>query len=156
MTLKSFYPVRFNDCDPFGHLNNARYIDYMLNAREDHLQEYYQLDLKHFQQNGMGWVVRHHDIQYVRPAVYGERVAIVSNLLELADSHLVVEMLMFNEEMDVLKAILWTKFTCINLRTGKKEKHTDDFMTFARDKVVPGIDVAAGIRTRMKSFFNPA
>ncbi len=25
--------IRFQDCDPFGHLNNARYIDYFVNAR---------------------------------------------------------------------------------------------------------------------------
>ena len=30
--------TRFSDCDPFGHLNNARYIDYFINAREDHLR----------------------------------------------------------------------------------------------------------------------
>ena len=29
--------VRFQDCDPFGHLNNARYIDYFLNARQDQI-----------------------------------------------------------------------------------------------------------------------
>ncbi len=29
--------VRFNDCDPLGHLNKCTVYDYMLNAREDHL-----------------------------------------------------------------------------------------------------------------------
>ena len=28
--LKSRAKVRFQDCDPFNHLNNARYIDYFL------------------------------------------------------------------------------------------------------------------------------
>ena len=37
--------IRFQDCDPFGHLNNARYLDYFINAREDHLAEYYDLDI---------------------------------------------------------------------------------------------------------------
>jgi acyl-CoA thioester hydrolase len=37
----SFYTVRFNDCDPLGHLNNSKYIDYFLNAREDHLKEHF-------------------------------------------------------------------------------------------------------------------
>jgi acyl-CoA thioesterase FadM len=45
MQPKSFYTVRFSDCDPMGHLNNARYIDYMLNAREDHLKQAYQINL---------------------------------------------------------------------------------------------------------------
>ena len=35
--------IRFPDCDPFNHLNNAHYLDYFINAREDHLM------------NGMGF-----------------------------------------------------------------------------------------------------
>jgi len=33
--LQSTYQVRFQDSDPFRHLNNARYLDYFVNARED-------------------------------------------------------------------------------------------------------------------------
>ena len=33
--------IRFIDCDPIGHLNNSKYLDYMLNAREDHVEDYY-------------------------------------------------------------------------------------------------------------------
>ncbi len=43
--------IRFQDCDPFGHLNNARYIDYFINAREGHLVEYYNLDIYERQNN---------------------------------------------------------------------------------------------------------
>ena len=37
------YKIRFNDGDLFGHLNNSRYLDYFINAREDHLKEYITL-----------------------------------------------------------------------------------------------------------------
>ena len=37
--------VRFADCDPFNHLNNSKYIDYFINAREDHLIKYYYFDI---------------------------------------------------------------------------------------------------------------
>ena len=33
--------IRFSDCDPIGHLNNVKYLEYMLNAREDHVEEFY-------------------------------------------------------------------------------------------------------------------
>jgi acyl-CoA thioesterase FadM len=33
--------VRFSDCDPIGHLNNVKYLDYMFNAREDHVETFY-------------------------------------------------------------------------------------------------------------------
>jgi acyl-CoA thioesterase FadM len=45
LTPKSFYTIRFGDCDLFGHLNNARYLDYFINAREEHLKERYQVQL---------------------------------------------------------------------------------------------------------------
>ncbi len=47
-TPHSLYTIRFTDCDPFGHLNNGRYIDYLLNAREDHLKTEYGVDLSQF------------------------------------------------------------------------------------------------------------
>lgn len=149
--LQSFYTIRFNDSDPFGHLNNARYIDYFLNAREDHLKEYYQIDLRHFAAQGIGWVVSMHEIQYIRPAKYNERVCIQSELLELADSHLLVEMLMLDEAAEIPKAILWTKFTCINIKTGKRENHSADFMDFARALLVPGRDGQGGLRGRVEA-----
>ncbi len=103
MELQSTYRVRFNDCDPLGHLNNARYIDYMLNAREDHLGEFYQSSLPQFHRQGLAWVVKTHEIQYIRPAFYNEKVTIVSRLVELTDTYLLVEMLMFDEKQQALK-----------------------------------------------------
>ena len=55
-TPHSLYTIRFTDCDLFGHLNNGRYIDYLLNAREDHLKTEYGLDLTDFYKQGVvGW-----------------------------------------------------------------------------------------------------
>lgn len=54
----STYKIRFSDCDLFGHLNNARYLDYFLNAREDHLKEAYNIDLTQFLQQDMAWLIK--------------------------------------------------------------------------------------------------
>ena len=150
LTPRSYYTIRFSDCDPFGHLNNARYIDYFLNAREDHLKEAYQMDLRQYAAKGMGWVVSGHEIQYIRPANYNERVCIQSELLELADSYLVAEMLMLDEAAENVRAIVWTKFTCINLKTGKRDNHSPEFMEFARTLLVPGKDMQGGLRARIE------
>jgi len=147
--LQSFYTVRFNDCDPFSHLNNARYIDYFINAREDHLRDNYQMRLSDFAKRGIGWVVTSHEIYYMRPAVYNEAVSIQSVVLELGEGHLLVEMLMQDEARQNSKAIMWSKFTCINLKTGKRENHPDDFMEFAKQVVADDIDVNGGIKGRI-------
>jgi YbgC/YbaW family acyl-CoA thioester hydrolase len=75
----SLYTVRFGDCDPFGHLNNARYLDYFINAREDHLKESYQLHISDFAEQGISWLVGRHEISYLRPASYSEVVFIGSS-----------------------------------------------------------------------------
>ena len=33
-TLQSTVKIRFQDCDPFNHLNNAAYLNYFVNARD--------------------------------------------------------------------------------------------------------------------------
>ena len=147
--LQSFYTVRFNDCDPFSHLNNARYIDYFINAREDHLRDNYQMRLSDFAKRGIGWVVTSHEIYYMRPAVYNEAVSIQSVIVELGEGHLLVEMLMQDEARQNNKAIMWSKFTCINLKTGRRENHPDDFMGFAKQVVADDIDVNGGIKGRI-------
>lgn len=154
--LQSYYTVRFPDCDPFGHLNNSRYIDYFLNAREDHLKEFYQLELDSFYKNGLGWMVSSHQVQFLKPALYNEKICIQSCLIDMGDSHLLVEATMWNEARSVCKAIQWTKFIHVNLKTGKKEKHRDEFATFLNSVLFDGIDLAGGLEKRVASLLAPA
>jgi YbgC/YbaW family acyl-CoA thioester hydrolase len=152
---RSFYTVRFSDCDPMGHLNNARYIDYMLNAREDHLKQAYQINLLEYHKQGIAWVVRRHDIQYLRPAFYNETVCIESRLIELTDSHVLVEMLMYDENQTTLKAIMWTNFTSVDVKTGRRKEHTEAFMDFAAAVKVNDVNIHGGLTERIKSLQNP-
>ena len=153
MHNQTYYTVRFNDCDPFGHLNNSKYIDYMLNAREDHLSQFHNIELGDFHKQGFGWVVTNHEIQYIRPAAYNEKVCIQSDLIEAGDSHLLVEMRMYDERANTLKTILWTRFTCVNMKTAKKEIHPPDFMSLVNPMVVPDINTRHGLKGRLAEIF---
>lgn len=155
MQLKSYYTVRFNDCDPLGHLNNARYLDYMLNAREDHLREYYQLTLPDFHKKGLAWVVRSHEIQYIRPAWYNEKVCIESRLIELTDAYVLVELLIYDEKETTLKAIAWTNFTCIDPQSGRRKTHSPEFMELATPMEAHDVKVEAGLTERVKQLLTP-
>jgi YbgC/YbaW family acyl-CoA thioester hydrolase len=148
---KSPYRIRFSDCDPLGHLNNARYIDYFLNAREDHLREGYALQLSDFLEKGSYWVVTGHEILYRRPVVYNEVVSIASALIGLEEHTLWVEMQMWNESETELKALLWTRFTVVDTKTGRKSKHTDAFMAFAKDIVYGEGLLHQGLTARMQT-----
>ena len=150
MELKSTYTIRFNDCDPLGHLNNSRYIDYLLNAREDHLKEFYNLTLPEFHRKGLAWVVKKHEIQYLRPAFYTEQVTVLSRLIELTEAYLLVELLMLDQKEQSVKAIMWTNFTCIDPQTGRRKDHTPEFMELARTMDLHPVDLPAGIEVRVK------
>ncbi|MGN6420083.1 MAG: acyl-CoA thioesterase [Pseudobacter sp.] len=151
MELKSFYIVRFPDCDPLAHLNNSRYLDYFLNAREDHLRENFNILITDWLKQGIGWVVRQHQIQYLRPAFYNEKICITSQIIALESSELMVELKMFDESESSLKAILWTTFTAVDPKTGKRKELTAEFNELAQKLGIAEVDVAAGITERVKA-----
>ena len=56
-TLSSKAKIRFQDCDPFNHLNNGSYINYFMNHREDELIKNYDIDVyKMASTLGKSWV----------------------------------------------------------------------------------------------------
>lgn len=124
------YTVRFQDCDPMGHLNNARFIDYILNAREDHLLNHYNISLQDYLQRGFAWVVATHEIVYLKPCLYNEKILIQTALNQFGETDLLVEGLMMNADKTQIKALLWTRYVFVNIKTSKREVHPPGLMKF--------------------------
>ncbi len=148
--LQSNYVIRFSDCDPFAHLNNARYLDYFLNAREDHLKTHYDLDLSSFYRKGIGWVIAQHEIAYLRPANLNEQVCIQSGLIDAGEDSLFLECVMFDEKLKQVKSVMHTRFIHVNLATGKKVAHEKEFQEFLVDKVVADTDGKTSLNERIE------
>jgi thioesterase-3 len=122
--LSSSYKIRFQDCDPFNHLNNASYINYFLNAREDHLLDNYNFDVfENLKTNGHAWIVVSNQICYLNPAIVIENVLIESQLIAFTSKSVQIEMRMWNESKNKLKAMLWTNFVYFNIQTQKATDH---------------------------------
>lgn len=122
--LSSSYKIRFQDCDPFNHLNNASYINYFLNAREDHLLDNYNFDVfENLKTNGQAWVVVSNQICYLNPANVIESVLIESQLITFTSKSVQIEMRMWNESKSKLKAMLWTNFMYFDVQTQKATNH---------------------------------
>ncbi|MDA8596202.1 MAG: acyl-CoA thioesterase [Flavobacteriaceae bacterium] len=127
--LSSSTRIRFQDCDPFNHLNNGRYIDYFINAREDHLMEYYDLNLFDLvKKEGIGWVVSSSKLSFIRPVFTMEHVKIESQIIEFGRNHTLVELRMFSEEDGLIKSFAWINFVHFNLKTNKVSAHQERFM----------------------------
>lgn len=123
-TQETTHLIRFQDCDPFGHLNNARFIDYFINAREDHLLQFHDFDMYTYsKQTGKAWVVGGHQIAYFSPANLMEKVMISSVLVEWNEHDILLEMSMWNEHKTQLKSVIWTRFVHVSLKEMKKTAH---------------------------------
>ena len=84
--LTSTIKIRFQDCDPFNHLNNAKYIDYFINTREDQVKDHYDLDIfKMMEAEKKGWVIGLNQIAYFIPASTMETVKIQSSLFHFSE-----------------------------------------------------------------------
>ncbi|TRX37476.1 acyl-CoA thioesterase [Flavobacterium sp. ZT3R18] len=146
----SKYKIRFTDCDMFGHLNNSRYLDYLINAREDHLKDFYDFDFNEYYKNNLAWVIGSHEIAYLRPAFSNEIVTIQSTLLNLDIESLHLEIIMMNEEQNKIKAIMRSRLIPINIKTGRKEQHKPDFMEWAKNIENIEIDKQLNLQQRIK------
>ncbi|MFB3387125.1 acyl-CoA thioesterase [Flavobacterium sp. LAR06] len=136
--LKTKRKVRFQDCDPFNHLNNSKYLEYFINVREDQIAEHYDLDIfKYMKTTGLSWVVASNQISYLKPAFTMETVLIESQLIQYTDNLLLVEMKMWNEEETELKAILWVKFIHYNIQAKKVANHCEDLIKLFESVVLP-------------------
>jgi acyl-CoA thioester hydrolase len=145
------YKIRFSDCDMFGHLNNSRYLDYLIDAREDHLKEAYDFNFETYYKNNFGWVFRGHEIVYLRPAVFNERVVIQSALFHVDLESLRVETVMMDEQRGHIKAVMHSTLIPINLKTGRKEQHDPQLMEWATSLVDHDIAQHGNLHQRIQA-----
>ena len=149
--LESKTKIRFQDCDPFNHLNNASYFNYLINSREDQIIDNYNLDIyKHGKETGKSWVVSSHQIAYLKPAKLMEEVIIESQLISYGAKHLIVELRMWNVRKTELKAILWSSFTYFNLLKLSSDKHSNELMELFEEVVLPVTENS--FQERVKTF----
>ena len=136
--LKSQATVRFQDCDPYKHLYNSKFIDYFMNAREDDLLEYYGLDIYSVgDTEGIGWVVAQNQIAYLQPAMLMEKVWITSKLIAYGPRSISVEFEMWNQDESILKSLMWSRFVHFDLRSRQSAVHAQKYMDMFAEVLDP-------------------
>jgi acyl-CoA thioester hydrolase len=68
----SYVRVRFNECDPYGHVNNAVYLSYLEQIAIDHATALGWPAARLQEEIGAVFVARKHEIEYYRPAFEGD------------------------------------------------------------------------------------
>ena len=75
--FETWISVRFHELDALGHVNNATYLNYIEQAAIDHAASV-GLGMEEMRQLGGVFVARRHEIEYLRPAVGGDMLRIVT------------------------------------------------------------------------------
>ena len=149
--VESKTQIRFPDCDPFNHLNNSRYIDYIINAREDQLVKYYNFDVyKLAKETGTAWVAAQTQIAYLASAELMEIVTITTRLLSYSEKHLLVEAEMWNESKTQLKSVMWARLTHFSLITKKSHIHSKNLINLFVQIIYP-LDREVSFEERVKN-----
>ena len=149
--LESSAVIRFQDCDPFGHLNNARYIDYFMNAREDQVADFYDFHVfERMGTNHESWVVAQTQIRYLFPARFNQQVRIRTRLIDLTDRALTVEAMMLSQDGRQVMALAWVEFVIVDTTTGRPIRHTQELMDFFDAVKIDEPFDRAGFETRVQ------
>ncbi|MDT8304799.1 MAG: YbgC/FadM family acyl-CoA thioesterase [Anaerolineae bacterium] len=100
------FPVRYDDCDPYGHVNHASYLRYLLEAAFAASAAIgYPVD--RYREMGRLWFVRDTEIEYLAPLRYGDHIAVDTWVLDFrrVRSRRAYEMRRASDETVVARAV---------------------------------------------------
>lgn len=124
--MQTTIKVRGYHLDVYQHVNNARYLEFLEEARWEWLE---RKEAFHWlSDNKMAFVVVNININYRRPAVLGDVLTIDSQLQQLnGKSGVLSQHVMLADGTQVADAML--TFVCIDLRTQKALPMAGDLKT---------------------------
>jgi acyl-CoA thioester hydrolase len=99
--------VRSYECDTYGHVNNAVYLNYLEVARHEMLAAL-GMDYAGMRSAGFGLVVARIDIRYRRPAVEGDALTILSRATKrLRVGGIIAQRILKAEELIAEADVTW-------------------------------------------------
>jgi acyl-CoA thioester hydrolase len=99
--------VRSYECDSYGHVNNAVYLNYLEVARHEMLAAL-GMDYAAMRAAGFGLVVARIDIRYRRPAVAGDVLTILSRAVKrLRVGGIIAQRVLRGEELIAEADVTW-------------------------------------------------
>lgn len=109
--------VRGYHLDVYQHVNNARYLEFLEEARWDGLEN--SESFRWLTAHNIAFVVANININYRRPAVLGDRLTVTSQVQQLnGKSGVLSQIVTLDPEGQVVADALIT-FVCIDLKTHK-------------------------------------
>ena len=109
--------VRGYHLDMYQHVNNARYLEFLEEARWHFIES--KIDLNEWMKKGLGFVVVNININYRKPASLDQTLEIQNNISRLNVRSATIEQKIYLENTDMLVADAAVTFVIIDTKTGK-------------------------------------
>jgi thioesterase-3 len=109
--------VRGYHLDMYQHVNNARYLEFLEEARWDFIES--KIDLKEWMKKGLGFVVANININYRKPASLDQVIEIQTRISKLNVKSATIEQKIYLENTDTLITNADVTFVIVDAKTGK-------------------------------------
>ena len=127
MDFTTIVKVRGFHEDRFGHVNNARYLEFLEEGRWDYLDE--RGPQEGFQALGVFPVVAHLSISYRRPTSAGDTLRITTRVSETSSRKIVMHQTIHQEETGKLCCEADVSIVLVDAETGRPAILSDEIIT---------------------------
>jgi acyl-CoA thioester hydrolase/thioesterase-3 len=120
--------VRPDDIDMFNHVHNSKYFDYVLAARYEQMEKFYNMPMEEFLKSGFGWVVRTAYVDFKRPMILGDVAKVRTGILTINDKGCRVQFEIEIERTKKIAADGWFDYVMIDTSTGRGAKVSEEMI----------------------------
>jgi len=128
--MRAVYAYRFtvpkNAIDLNGHVNNVEYLRWMQEAATQHSASC-GWDVERFVDTKSSWVVRSHQVDYLRPAFAGDALTVVTWIASFATQNSPRRYVVRRDTDDQILARAETLWTYIDARSGRATDIPESF-----------------------------
>ncbi|MEH0157735.1 thioesterase family protein [Limibacter armeniacum] len=117
-------PVRGYHLDVFKHVNNARYLEFLEEARWAHFEKNDTMNTA--MQRGFATVIAHYDISYKYPATIGQTLEVKTCFESIGKSSVVFRQQIFLKGTDKVVVDAKVTFVVIDLKTQRPVEIPED------------------------------
>lgn len=120
--------VRPDDIDMFNHVHNSKYFDYVLAARYEQMEKFYNMPMEDFLKSGYGWVVRTAHVDFKRPMILGDIAKVRTGILTINEKGCRVQFEIETVRTGKVASDGWFDYVMIDISTGKGAKVSESMI----------------------------
>lgn len=111
--------IRPDDIDMNNHVHNSKYLDYILAARYDQMNNNYKMPMEEFLSLGYNWVVSSSYIEYKRALKLADKIIVRTQLDSFSGAQSKVKFWVIKKDSSKTAAQGEIIYTMISLKSGK-------------------------------------